>query len=174
MAVVWGTVKDHKGYIDVQSVEGKGTSFTIYLPITREEIVNKHGPCLTIEDYKGKGESILVVDDVEEQRNIAAEMLTKLGYSVKSVSSGNEAVEYLRDNPADLLVLDMIMDPGIDGLETYKRVLKLHPEQKAIVASGFSESEAVKEAQKLGAGPFIKKPYLLEKIGLTVRAELDK
>jgi len=173
MAVVWGTVKDHNGYINVQSVEGKGTSFTIYFPITRET-PNKDERCLTFEDYKGKGESILVVDDVEEQRNIATEMLKKLGYSVRSVPSGNEAVEYLKDNSADLLVLDMIMDPGIDGLETYKRAVQLHPEQKAIIASGFSESENVREAQKIGAGLYIRKPYLLEKIGLAVRAELDK
>jgi signal transduction histidine kinase len=173
MAVVWGTVKDHNGYIDVQSIEGKGTSFTIYFPITRET-PGKDEHCLTFQDYKGKGESILVVDDVEEQRNIATEMLTKLGYSVKSVSSGNEAVEYLKDKPTDLLVLDMIMDPGIDGLETYKRAAQLYPEQKAIIASGFSESENVKAAQKLGAGPYIRKPYLLEKIGLAVRAELDR
>ncbi|MBW1901635.1 MAG: response regulator [Deltaproteobacteria bacterium] len=173
MAVVWGTVKDHNGYIDVQSIEGKGTTFTIYFPITRET-PGKDEHCLTFDDYKGEGEFILVVDDVKEQRNIAAEMLRKLGYSVKSVSSGNEAVAYLKDNSADLLVLDMIMDPGIDGLETYKRVVQLHPEQKAVIASGFSESENVKEAQKLGAGPYIRKPYLLEKIGLAVRAELDK
>ena len=173
MAVVWGTVKDHNGYIDVQSAEGKGTLFTIYFPTT-QEIQGKDEPRLKLEDYKGNGEFILVVDDVEEQRNIASEMLKKLGYSVKSVSSGKEAVEYLKDNPADLLVLDMIMDPGIDGLETYRRAVQLHPKQKAIIASGFSESENVKEAQRLGAGVYIRKPYLLEKIGLAVRAELDK
>ena len=101
-------------------------------------------------------------------------MLRKLGYSVTSVSSGEEAVEYMRDNSADLLVLDMIMDPGIDGLETYKKILKLHPEQKAIIASGFSETDRVREVQRLGAGAYIKKPYLLEKIGLAVKTELDK
>jgi len=66
------------------------------------------------------------------------------------------------------------MDPGIDGLETYKRILQFHPGQKAIIASGFSETERVKEIQKLGAGPYIKKPYLLEKIGHAVRLKLDK
>jgi len=68
----------------------------------------------------------------------------------------------------------MIMDPGIDGLETYKRILELHPEQKAIIASGFSETERVKEAQRLGAGQYIKKPYTLEKIGLAIQKELGK
>ncbi len=189
MAVVWGTVKDHKGYIDVQSTEGKarpprlspaerddggqGTTFTLYFPVTREELVKDKSP-VTIQDYIGKGESILVVDDVEEQREIASGILKKLGYPVTSVSSGEEAVEYLKDNSADLLVLDMIMDPGIDGLDTYKRILESHPNQKALIVSGFSETDRVRETQRLGAGAYVKKPYLLEKVGLAVRTELDK
>ena len=173
MAVVWGTVKDHKGYIDIQSMEGKGTTFTLYFPISRKEI-SKDKSLVSIEDYMGKGESILVVDDVEEQREIASRVLKKLGYSVTSVPSGEEAVEYMKNNSADLLVLDMIMDPGIDGLDTYKRILKLHPNQKAIIASGFSETDRAKEAQRLGAGEYVKKPYILEKIGLAVRNELNR
>ena len=101
-------------------------------------------------------------------------MLNKLNYSVTAVSSGEKAVDYMSNNSADLLVLDMIMPPGIDGLETYKRILNLHPEQKAIIASGFSETERVKEAERLGAGKYIKKPYTLEKIGLAVKEELGK
>jgi CheY-like chemotaxis protein len=122
----------------------------------------------------GNGESILVVDDVEEQREIACEMLTKVGYSVISVSSGEEAVEYMKNNSADILVLDMIMDPGIDGLETYNRILEFYPDQKAIITSGFSETERVKAVKRMGAGAYVKKPYLLEKLGLAVRTELDK
>ena len=173
MAVVWGTVKDHKGYIDVQSTEGKGTTFTLYFPVTRKEITGKE-KALAMEEYMGKGETILVVDDVKEQREIASRILKKLGYSATSVSSGEEALDYMKDNSADLLVLDMIMDPGIDGLETYKRVLELHPGQKAIIASGFSETERVKETQRLGAGKYIKKPYTMEKIGIAVKEELRK
>ena len=173
MAVVWGTVKDHKGYIDIRSAKGKGATFTLYFPVTRKE-VGKDKSLLTIQDYMGKGESVLVVDDVEEQREIASRILKKLGYSVTAVSSGEEAVNYLKDNSADLLVLDMIMDPGIDGLETYKRILEFHPKQKAIIVSGFSETERVKEAQRLGAGPYVKKPFLLQRIGLAVRDELGR
>ena len=173
MSVVWGTVKDHKGYIDVQSMEGKGTTFTLYFPISRKEIA-KDKSLASIEDFMGKGETLLVVDDVEEQREIASQMLKKLGYSVTSVASGEEAIEYMKKNSADLLILDMIMDPGIDGLETYKRLLKLHPNQKAILASGFSETKRVKEAQKLGAGEYVKKPYILEKIGPAIKKELDR
>jgi DNA-binding NarL/FixJ family response regulator len=68
----------------------------------------------------------------------------------------------------------MIMDPGIDGLETYRRILEIHPAQKAIIASGYSESERVKEAQRLGAGAYVKKPYLMEKMAVAVRKELDR
>jgi two-component system, cell cycle sensor histidine kinase and response regulator CckA len=173
MAVVWGTVKDHKGYINVESIEGKGTAFTLYFPVTRDEIVSVKS-ILSIEGYIGKGESILVVDDMEEQRELASKMLNKLHYSVSTVSSGEKAVDFMNDHSADLLVLDMIMSPGIDGLETYKRILKLHPGQKAIISSGFSETERVKEAQRLGAGKYIKKPYTMEKMGLAVKEELVK
>ena len=172
MAVVWGTVKDHDGYIDVQSAEGEGTTFTLYFPATRKQLV-KDQSGLSIEDYKGSGQSILVVDDVEEQREIAFTILSELGYSVATVSSGEEAVGYMEKNSVDLLLLDMIMDPGIDGLDTYKKILKLHPGQKAIIASGFSETGRVKEAQRLGAGQYVRKPYTLKKIGIVVKAELE-
>jgi len=173
LTIVWGTVKDHDGYIDVRSEIGKGTSFTLYFPVTREEWLEKKEK-IPVERYMGQGESILVVDDTAEQRDIAARILTRLGNRVHTVSGGEEAVEYLRTHKADLLVLDMIMDPGIDGLETYRRVLEIHPKQKAIIASGFSETERVKMARDLGVGAYVRKPYLMEKIGVTIRDELLK
>ena len=172
MAVVWGSVKDHCGYINVVSAEGKGTEFKLYFPVTRKKskaIDADH----SITEYAGNGEKILVIDDVREQRDIASMMLTKLGYAVSSVSSGEEAIEYMKTKSADLLILDMIMDPGIDGLQTYKNILKLHPGQKAIIASGFSETERVKEAHRLGASQYLRKPYALKKMGMAVRTELQ-
>ena len=174
LAIVWGTAKDHNGYIDVQTEVGQGTTFTLYFPVTREEQTAPQQQKVQIERYMGKGELVLVVDDVPEQREVAARLLTRLGYKVHVVSSGEEAVEYLKVNKADLLVLDMIMTPGIDGLETYQRIQEINPRQKAILVSGFSETERVKEAQKLGAGPYVKKPYMMEKIGLALKKELDR
>jgi CheY-like chemotaxis protein len=171
LAVVWGTVKDHNGYIDVQSEDGKGSTFTIYLPATREELTGDEQRT-SPENYMGYGETVLVVDDVKEQREVAGSMLTRLGYKVDAVSSGEEAIEYLKAGKADLMVLDMIMDPGIDGLETYRRVLDINPKQKAIIVSGFSETERVKKALELGAGAYVRKPYILEKIGMAIRREL--
>ena len=172
MAVVWGTVQDHNGYIDVISEEGKGTTFELYFPITRQSLSVKRD-VIPVDDYLGQGQTVLVVDDVEDQREIAANMLRVLNYSVTCVSSGEEALGYLRGNRADLLVLDMIMDPGMDGLDTYREVQKIRPGQKALIASGFAESDRVKEAQRLGAGEYVKKPYTLEGIGLAIKRALS-
>jgi signal transduction histidine kinase/CheY-like chemotaxis protein len=173
MAVVWNTVKDHKGFINVDSIEGIGTTFSLYFPMTSKALAQPESK-LPIKEYTGKGEAILVVDDVEEQRVIASKILTMLGYSVTTVSSGEEAVEYCKNHFCDLVILDMIMPPGMDGCSTYKEMLKLRPGQKAILVSGYAETERVKEAQKLGARTYIKKPFLMEKVGLAVRAELDR
>lgn len=173
LAIVWGTVQDHNGYIGVNSTPGKGTTFKLYFPATRREIEDKK-ETLPIEKYSGHGEYILVVDDMESQREIASHILTKLNYRVETVASGEEAVEYLKSKPVDLVVLDMIMDPGIDGLETYRRILEISPKQKAIIASGFSATDRVTEAQKIGVGTYIKKPYLMGEIGIAVNTELGK
>lgn len=170
MTVVWGIVKDHKGYIDIHSSKGAGTRFDLYFPSTSKEL-NKHEVSVPLDQIKGN-ETVLVVDDVKEQRMIVSLILQKLGYSVVTLASGEDAVEYLRDHSVDLLILDMIMDPGIDGLETYKRIIELHPGQKAIIASGFSENDRVREAQNMGITAYVKKPYSLENIGLAIRAEL--
>ena len=173
LAVVWGTVKDHHGYINVESEEGKGSIFTLYFPVTREDI-SAERIAVAISEYMGEGEFILIVDEVKGQRDLAAEMLRTLNYNVSSVSSGEEAVAYLKEHQADLIVLDMIMDPGMDGLDTYKKVLEVHPRQTAIIVSGFSETDRVTAAHALGAGAYVKKPYIIEKLGLAVRKELDR
>jgi len=173
MAVVWGSVQDHNGYINLESTVGGGTTFYLYFPVIREKLA-KEKDFIPIEAYMGNNESILVVDDIKEQREIAINLLSRLNYSVSAVASGEAAVEYMKTNTADLLFLDMIMDPGIDGLDTFKKIIAYHPHQKAVIASGFSETDRVKEAQKLGVGQYIKKPYTLEKIGIAVKEELKK
>lgn len=173
LAVVWGTVQDHNGYINVKSEEGSGSVFTLYFPVTREELSALSAP-LAISEYRGSGESILVVDDVQGQRDLAADMLRKLNYRVTCVSSGEEAVTYLREHRADLVLLDMIMDCGMDGLDTYRCIRAILPKQKAIIVSGFSDTERVHTAQSLGVGAYIRKPYVLEELGIAVRQELNR
>ncbi|MCU0559185.1 MAG: response regulator [Desulfobacterales bacterium] len=173
MAVVWGTVKDHGGFIDIRSAEGQGTCVALYFPITRQEL----GParaCSTVAALRGKGERVLVVDDVPEQREIATRIIALLGYAVTSVASGEEALGFLKEHAVDLVVLDMIMSPGIDGLETYRRLLAYRPRQKAVITSGFAETDRVRRAQRLGAGAYIKKPYTIEALGAAIQSELAK
>ncbi len=173
MAVVWGTIHDHNGYVDVKSTEGVGTTFSLYFPASMGKKIRKKG-IIPVDEYMGNNEIVLVIDDIREQRDIAVNILSKLNYTVTAVSSGEDAVEYMKHHSADLLILDMIMEPGIDGLETYRRIKKLHPVSKAIIASGYSETDRVKEVQRLGAGAYIKKPYTLEKIGIAVKEELKR
>ncbi len=173
LPIVWGTVKDQNGYIDIQTKEGEGTTFILYFPITREEEAAPQRKT-PMENYQGHGELILVVDDIAEQREVASSLLRKLGYTVETVPGGEEAVQFLRERQAELILLDMIMSPGPDGLETYRRIREVNPRQRTILVSGYSETDRVLTAQRLGAGAYVKKPYVMESIGLAIRQELKR
>ncbi|MCG6881081.1 MAG: PAS domain S-box protein [Deltaproteobacteria bacterium] len=171
LAIVWNTMQDHNAYIDVRS-DPNGTAFELYFPVVREEAaaLKQQAP---LEDYMGNGEKILVVDDEQRQREIACGMLTRLGYAAEAVSSGAEAIEFMKGHFPDLIVLDMIMPNGISGLETYEAIAEIRPGQKVIIASGYARTKEVQTAQRSGAGKFIKKPYTLEKIGVAVKDALN-
>lgn len=171
MAVVWGTVKDHQGYILVESQLGKGSSMVLYFPASRRELSTSE-PAPGDRYPVGHGESILVVDDLPEQTTLISRMLERLGYRVHAVQSGEAAVEYLKTGAADLMILDMIMDPGLDGLDTYRLVKALRPQLRVIITSGFSETHRVREALLLGAGPYVKKPYRMERLARIVHEAL--
>jgi len=173
MAVVWGTVQDHEGYIDIISNADKGTTFDLYFPITLDETILRQKP-FSLDACKGNGEKILIIDDVDAQRQIAGVTMEKLGYKTICVSSGEEAIKYLSENKVDLILLDMILESGIDGLETYRQILGFNPKQKVIIVSGYSQTRQVKETQRLGAGCYIQKPYTIEKIGMAVKNELSR
>ena len=170
LAVVWNTVLEHQGFIDVKQ-PGQGSVFELYFPATAQQVVAEDNSIEPL-DLDGHGEHILVVDDEEPIRVLAEKMLTALGYRVSLVSSGEEAVHFLKTNRVDLLLLDMLMEPGISGYQTYRKIKEFLPEQKALIASGFSESTEVKKAQALGAGAYIKKPYTLRELGLAIKKEL--
>ncbi len=172
LTVVWNAVQDHDGYIFVHS-DGKGTRFNVLYPAVRQEVQVKT-PAWSMEEIKGIGQFILVVDDLKEQQDIALTILDSLGYNAKAVDNGYEAVEFIKSHPADLVILDMIMAPSISGLETYRMMNEIYPGQKAIIASGYSESNDVSIAQELGAGCFVKKPYTVLDMGIAIKEELEK
>ncbi len=169
LAVVWSTVQDHGGFIDCASGP-QGTRFTVWLPATREAAAEQadDGQCVT---PTGKGEFILVVDDEELQRKIAVAMLHRLGYRAEAAASGREALAFLDRQAVDLVLLDMVM-PEMDGLATYRQMLQRHPGQRALIASGYAATANVREAQRLGAGAYLRKPYTLRQLSEHLRREL--
>ncbi len=172
MTIIWTTVKDHHGYLDIHSREGEGTTLAIFLPATKEN-PDLQKNRIMLEDYLGSG-SILVVDDVALQRQITANMLSKIGYVVHTAGSGEEAVIMSERQPFDLVILDMIMSEGMDGLETFKKIIQISPKQKAIITSGYSKSARVEEMLKLGADSFVQKPFTMEQLGIAVKTALAK
>jgi PAS domain S-box-containing protein len=169
LSVVYGIVKDHKGYYDVVSAPGKGTSFSLLFPVQSEAV----GTSAKKEDSLEGSESILVVDDDDEQRQLAADLLQSLGYHVTTADSGAEAIRRFSEQGFDLVVMDMIMG-DLDGLDTYSRMLEKKPGQRAIVVSGYAATERVEEMQRLGAGMYVKKPFTRQELGRAVRDELTR
>jgi PAS domain S-box-containing protein len=171
LALVDLAAKEHGGGVSVVTSE-QGTTFTVYIPMASGEKA-VHKSARSLAEFKGQGERILVVDDMDIQRKLAQKMLKTLGYEPHCVASGEEAVEYLKVSEADLIILDMIMDPGINGRQTYEAILAFKPHQKAIIASGMAENEEVEKAQALGASHFVSKPYTLEDIAGAIHQALN-
>jgi CheY-like chemotaxis protein len=118
--------------------------------------------------------TILVVDDDPLMRTVTKELLALLDYEVHVAASGEDALSLLAEASFDLLILDMIMPPGIDGAETYRQVKMIRPSQRAIVLSGYAESDRVRAALTLGVGAFLRKPITLAQLGKAVQAELER
>ena len=169
LSIVDSVVKDHNGYIDVQTEVGKGTEFYLYFPVTREEESDTEN-----SEIVGGHEKILVVDDDEMILEVTQKILKILGYDVTTATNGDEALEYIKKKSYDLLILDMIIPYSIDGTEIYKQSLKYNKNQKAIIVSGYAESDRVKEAISLGVSKFIKKPFTKECISKAIRNTLHQ
>ncbi len=171
LTVVWNTVSDHGGTVTVES-NNSGTCFSLYFPYNKAEIFNED-ECLDHIEKSENSEHILIIDDQEMLRDIASEMLKDLGYWVNAVSSGEEAIEFVNETPVDLLLIDMLMDPGINGRVTYETIHRVHPDIRALIVSGYSEDIEVQEALRLGAKEFVQKPYSMTTLSQAVKRALS-
>ncbi|MFT5726250.1 MAG: two-component system cell cycle sensor histidine kinase/response regulator CckA [Desulforhopalus sp.] len=163
LTIVWNTMQEHKGTVQVES-SPHGTTFELFFPSLNSGI-NDQAKEKHWQNYAGSGETILVVDDEPRQREILKSLLTSLQYKVVTVSSGEQAEKYLNSNSAHLVVLDMIMTTGQNGRTTYENIVKVNPNQKAIIASGFAKDDDVQATLALGASEYVAKPYTIEQIG---------
>jgi len=159
LAMVYGIVKAHQGFIDVESEMGKGATFTAYLPATDLVPVTAHPaglPC------KGHGR-ILVVDDEEVVRKLAREMLRRAGYDVVTAAGATEAVTWYRAHPheTDLVIIDMVM-PGKDGQECFKALRAIDPDVRAILSTGYGLDGHAQDTLDAGMVGYVQKPYHTE------------
>jgi PAS domain S-box-containing protein len=172
LAVVYGIVKGHQGFIEVESQPDAGAQFTIYLPATQKPSISP----TPIAPKKSQGqELILVVDDEELVTQLAKLILERDGYSVLTADSGVEALKIYRErgHEIELIVLDLTM-PKMNGRECYRQLVKLNPTVKVLLSSGYSANGAVKELLEEGAIGFIQKPYRAEELSRAVREMLDR
>lgn len=169
LSIVESVINDHNGHVDVKSIVGEGTQFYLYFPISRDKIKEE----IVVEVVRGN-EKILIVDDDITIIEVTQKILEMLGYYVKTSETGEAALDMMEKESFDLLILDMIIPNSIDGTEIFKRALQINPQQKAIIVSGYAETERVNEAMRLGVYSFTKKPFTKEIISNEIRNALQK
>lgn len=173
LAIVKATISDHKGKINIRSKPGQGTVFSVKIPTTEDSIKLDDGKKVEIIEYMGNNEKILIVDDNPIQREMAKKTLKKMKYNVTLASSGEEAVQISENKRFDLVLLDMILGDGMDGLDTCEMLIKMNKELKVIIVSGYAETDRVRKALNISKGIFLKKPYTLRTIAQTVKRRID-
>jgi signal transduction histidine kinase/ActR/RegA family two-component response regulator len=168
LASVYGTVKSHGGFITVESRKGKGSTFTVHVPLSKLDVTPEQ-TAQTEEIVRGHGH-IMVVDDEQMVCNLSREVLGYLGYTVHTCNDGMQAVEYFSKNPdkVDLVILDVIM-PGMDGYETFKKLREVRDDVKVIVTTGYSLKEDTHQILSRGVCGFIQKPFESGKLSRLVR-----
>lgn len=168
LASVYGIINNHMGGITVKSQVGKGTTFNVYLPISKKDFLQ--GEIVADKTIQGS-ETILMVDDEKMIIEVGEAMLEKLGYNVITSGSGQEAIEMLteRGEAIDLVILDMIM-PGMDGGETFDRIREIQPEIPVIISSGYTINGQATDILQRGCNGFIQKPYDLAALSKKIRS----
>lgn len=171
LASVYGIVKGHGGYIDVESEKGHGSVFSIYIPAS-EALVEKEP--IVRERIEEGDETILLVDDEEIIIDVGTQLLERLGYTVLEARCGKEAIQIYQENKdnIDMIILDMIM-PDMGGSEVYDKIKIIDPEVKILLSSGYSVEGQATEILKKGCNGFIQKPFNLKSLSRKIREVLS-
>ena len=171
LATVYGIVKNHNGFINVESDIGAGTTFSVYIPAVDRPVPRAEGPEARVA---GGRETIMVVDDEETIRFLVRDILQQMGYTVLGAAEGEAAVELYTRNRGriDLVILDMTM-PGMGGRETFEKLKEIDPGVRAILSTGYAEDERARQMLALGVRAFVQKPYRVDELASAVRRILD-
>jgi len=172
LSSAYGIVKNHGGYIVVNSQKGEGTTFTIHLPASEKPIIGEGEASQNI--VKG-AENILLIDDEDMVLEAAEQMLEKLGYKVLAARSGKEAIELYDVNRdrIDMVILDMVM-PKMRGGAVYENLKEVNSQVKVLLSSGYSLDGQAKEIMRRGCNGFIQKPFNMNVLSQKAREILDK
>jgi len=173
LAVVYGIVSSHRGFIDVESTLGVGSTFYVYLPLAPD--TSLAAPSAGQTEFPSGTEALLVVDDESSLRLLLSTAFTRKGYRVATAATGLEAIEIIGDTtrPIDAVLLDLNM-PGSSGIEVFKVIRACRPDVAVLVVSGHISPEVRTEFQNLNQRDFLQKPYKLDEVGRRLRALLDK
>lgn len=174
LAVVHGVIGAHNGYIDVESHPGKGSTFRVYLPAAEQPLFNYESAAAAATELPGGTETILIVEDENNLRQVLETYLTTRGYTVISAENGKQALELYRTHNKEIaLIISDIGLPHLSGEEIFRRVKEINPKVKVILASGFVDPEEKSELLSRGVLDIIIKPYNLSDVLLTTRKILD-
>lgn len=174
MPAVLGIVRGHKGNMRIQSQVGRGSTFTIYLPINSDSLLIVPAISPSVELIRQGEGLILLVDDEEPVRSVCQEMLEHLGYEIITAGDGEEAIELYRElfSRIELVLLDLIM-PRMDGVETFHQMIRIDPQARIIISSGFTEQEiSIRFKDNTPAG-FIQKPFALNQLAEKVQSVIS-
>jgi CheY-like chemotaxis protein len=172
LASVYGIIKNHGGYIEVQSQKGHGSKFSMFLPASARKVLKITEPAPEI--MKGSG-TILIVDDEEMVLDVGVRVLKKLGYTVLESNNGRHTVElYAKvQDKIDLVILDIVM-PDMSGGDVYDRLKEINPDVKVLLASGYSIDDQAREIMERGCDDFIQKPFSLKSMSEKISGILSK
>lgn len=166
LSTAFSIVQKHGGFIDVDSVVGKGSTFIIYIPAVTSKSENSQEKDKT--SHRGKGK-ILLMDDEIYILEIESARISSMGYRIFTASNGDEAIQMFKeaeksDDPFDLLILDLTVPGGKGGVQTISEIRSINTKVPVIIASGYSESPAVAEPSNFGFNASLKKPYTKEEL----------
>ena len=172
LASVYGIIKAHAGYIDVESKKGRGATFSIYLPSSKKDV---RKAAKTSQKVIEASETILLVEDEEVIVELGRDLLEALGYRVLTARDGREAIEIYKDNKdrIDLVILDMVM-PRMGGGKAYDKMKEIDPNVKVLLSSGYSMDNEAKEILARGCDAFIQKPFGIEGLSQKIKEVLQK